>query len=127
MYNKEKKLLFFYYLNPKIEHSENWGYKKMRLNLLLVDFLVWIFYISKGFIGAKIKAELDIKKNRKHIEDKYFELENKKIIPDNELIKNFPDKIFVPVNVAKGNLNNIFNSILEKLSKKAKAKIFQKT
>jgi len=109
-----------------LTHFSRDTYKKMRLSLLLVDFLVWIFYISKGFVGAKIKAELDIKKNRKHIEEKYFELENKKIIQDSELIKNFPDKIFVPVNVARGNINNSFNSILEKLSKKAKAKIFQK-
>ena len=76
--------------------------------------------------GAKIKAELDIKKNKKHIEEKYLELENKKIIQDNELIETFPDKIFVPINVAKGNINNFFNLILEKLSKKAKIKIFQK-
>jgi len=109
-----------------LTHFSRDTYKKMRFTLLLVDFLVWIFYISKGFIGAKIKAELDIKKNRKYIEEKYFELENKKIIQDDELIRNFPDKIFVPINVAKGNINNYFNSILEKLSKKTKAKIFQK-
>ena len=109
-----------------LTHFSKDTYKKMRFSLLLVDFLVWIFYISKGFVGAKIKAEIDINKNRKHIEEKYFELESKKIIHDYELIKNFPDKIFVPKNVTKGNINNFFNSILEKLSKKAKAKIFQK-
>ncbi len=109
-----------------LTHFSKDTYKKMRFTLLLVDFLVWIFYISKGFVGAKIKAELDIKKNKKNIEKKYFELENNKIIQDDELIKKFPDKIFVPVNVAKGNINDFFNSILEKLSKRAKEKIFQK-
>ena len=54
------------------------------------------------------------------------EIENKKIIQDTELIKTFSDKIFVPTNVAKGNINNSFNSILEMLSKKAKTKILQK-
>ena len=73
----------------------------------------------------KIKAELDIRKNKKQIEKKYLELENKKIISDENLIKKFPDKIFVPINVAKGNVNNSFNSILEKLSIKVKKKILK--
>ena len=108
-----------------LTHYSKNTYKKMRLNLLLVDFFVWIFYISKGFLVAKIKAELDIIKNKKHIEEKYLELENKKIISDDKLIKEFPDKIFVPINVAKGSINNSFNSILEKLSTKVKKKILQ--
>ena len=106
-----------------LTHFSKNTYKKMRWTLLLVDILVWIFYISRGFIGAKIKAELDIKRNKKYIKTKYLELENKKIISDNELIDNFPDKIFVPVNVATKNINKYFNSILEKLSKKVKMKI----
>jgi GT2 family glycosyltransferase len=106
-----------------LTHFSKDTYKKMRLNLLLVDCFVWIFYISKGFLFAKVKAELDIKKNKKQIEKKYLELENKRIISDKEIIKKFPDKIFVPGNVANGSINKIFNSILEKLSIKAKRKI----
>ena len=108
-----------------LTHFSKDTYKKMRLTLLFVDFLVWIFYIRKGFVVAKIKAELDIKKNQEHIRQKYLELENKKVVKDIELIKKFPDKIFVPVNVAKKNINNSFNSILERLSKKAKMKMFK--
>ena len=33
----------------------------------------------KGFLFAKIKAELDIRKNKKQIDKKYLELENKKL------------------------------------------------
>jgi GT2 family glycosyltransferase len=106
-----------------LTHFSKTTYKKMRLNLILVDFFVWIFYISKGFLFAKIKAELDIMKNMKQIKRKYLELENKKIISDEELIKKFPDKIFVPKNVTNGNMNNFFNSILEKLSIRSKRKI----
>jgi len=109
-----------------LTHFSKDTYKKMRLTLLFIDFLVWIFYIKKGFVGAKIKAELDINKNKKHIKKKYLELENKKIIQDSELIKEFPDKIFVPVNVANENINNYFNSVIERLSKKVKKKIFKK-
>ena len=90
---------------------------------MLVDLFVWAFYFSKGFLGVKIKAEIDIRKNKKMIEKKYREIENKKIIPDIELIKNFPDEIFVPADVSQQSLNAKFNSILTKLSKKVKEKI----
>jgi len=108
-----------------LTHFSKKTYKKMRLNLALVDLFVWIFYISKGFVFAKIKAELDIKKNKKEIEKKYLELENKKIISDEELIKKFPDKIFLPTSVVRRNMNISFNLVLEKLSIKVKKKILK--
>jgi len=104
-------------------HFSKSTYKKMNLSLILVDLFVWAFYISKGFLGAKIKAELDIRNNKKFIEKKYNELENIKIIPDEELIKEFPDEIFVPINVSQNSMNNTFNSILTRLSKRVKQKI----
>ena len=106
-----------------LTHYSKKTYEKMRFSLILVDLFVWVFYISKGFLGVKIKAELDIIKNKKFIEKKYLELENKKTISDIELIKNFPDEIFVPSNVSQQSMNVTFNSILTKLSKKIKEKI----
>ena len=104
-------------------HYSKDTYKKMSFSLMLVDLSIWIFYISKGFLNAKIRAELDILKNKKIIENKYLELEKKKIIPDKELIKKFPDEIFVPTNVSEQSLNKKFNSLLTRLSKKVKEKI----
>jgi len=104
-------------------HYSKDTYKKMSFSLMLVDLFVWIFYISKGFLNVKIRAELDILKNKKIIENKYLELEKKKIIPDKELIKTFPDEIFVPTNVSEQSSNKKFNSVLTKLSKKVKEKI----
>ena len=104
-------------------HYSKDTYKKMSFSLMLVDLSVWLFYISKGFLNAKIRAELDIFKNKKIIENKYLELEKKKIIPDKELIKKFPDEIFVPTNVSEQSLNKKFNSLLTRLSKKVKEKI----
>ena len=104
-------------------HYSKDTYKKMSFSLMLVDLSIWIFYISKGFLNAKISAELDILKNKKIIENKYLELERKKIIPDKELIKKFPDEIFVPTNVSEQSLNKKFNSLLTRLSKKIKEKI----
>ena len=57
------------------------------------------------------------------LEKKYQELESKKIVPDKELIKKFPDEIFVPVDVTEGSVNRRFNSILSRLSKRAKKSI----
>tara|TARA_Y100001936_G_scaffold198335_1_gene199409 strand:- start:2354 stop:3394 length:1041 start_codon:yes stop_codon:yes gene_type:complete len=104
-------------------HYSKETYKKMGFSLMLVDLFVWIFYISKGFLGAKIRAELDILKNKEIIEEKYFELQSKKIIPDKELMKEFPDEIFVPTNVSEQSMNNKFNSLLTKLSKNIKKEI----
>jgi len=106
-----------------LTHYSKNTYAKMYSSLCLVDLFVWFFYLSKGFLGAKIKAELDIRRNRKFIETKYQELEKKKTVPDEKLIKEFPDEIFVPTNVSDNFMNESFNSILSKLSKKVKKKI----
>ena len=106
-----------------LTHYSKNTYKKMRFSLILVDLFVWAFYFSKGFLGAKIKAESEIRKNKRKIEEKYQELESKKIISDKELIKRFPDEIFVPTNVSQQSMNQTFNSILTRLSKKVKQKI----
>jgi len=106
-----------------LTHYSKSTYAKMYSSLCLVDLFVWFFYISKGFLGAKIRAELDIRRNKKFIETKYQELEEKKIISDEKLIQEFPDEIFVPTNVSDNFMNKSFNSILSKLSKKVKKKI----
>ena len=106
-----------------LTHYSKNTYAKMHSSLCLVDLFVWFFYLSKGFLGAKIRAELDIRRNRKFIETKYQELEKKKTVPDEKLIQEFPDEIFVPINVSDNFMNESFNSILSKLSKKVKKKI----
>ena len=106
-----------------LTHYSKKTYEKMKFSLMLVDLFVWVFYFSKGFLGAKIKAELEIRKHKKIIEQKYNELEQRKSIPDELLIRNFPDTIFVPTNVSQESMNNTFNSVLTKLSKNIKEKL----
>ncbi len=106
-----------------LTHYSRDTYKKMRISLILVEIMVWLFYLSKGFLGAKIRAEIDIIKNKNQIETRYKELESKKIVPDKELIKLFPDEIFVPKNVSGGIGSKIFNSILSLLSKRSKQSV----
>ena len=106
-----------------LTHYSKDTYKKMRFSLILVEMMVWLFYLSRGFLGAKIKAEIDIIKNKDQIINKYKEIENKKIISDKELIKIFPDEIFVPKNVSGKVGSRTFNSILSVLSKRTKCSI----
>ena len=106
-----------------LTHYSKKTYAKILPSLILVDFFVWLFYLSKGFLGSKIKAEIDILRNKKHIEEKYQELESRKTVPDEELIKQFPDEIFVPLNVSEDSLNKRFNSVLSRLSKRSKQSI----
>jgi len=120
-WNAEK----FYWLerNRKyciLTHYSKQTYSKIFPTLLVVDFFVWMFYLTKGFLGSKIRAELDIIKNRKAIRIKYEELENKKIVSDKELITKFSDSLHVPSNVTGKNTNSIFNSVIRRLSKSAK-------
>jgi len=120
-WNAEK----FYWLerNRKyciLTHYSKQTYSKIFPTLLVVDFFVWMFYLTKGFLGSKIRAELDIIKNRKAIKIKYEELESKKIVSDKELVTKFSDSIHVPSNVTGKNTNSIFNSVIRRLSKSAK-------
>ena len=120
-WNAEK----FYWLerNRKyclLTHYSKQTYSKIFSTLLLVDFFVWMFYLTRGFLGSKIRAELNIIKNRKKIQKRYEELESKKIISDKELIIKFPDSLYVPSNVSGKNTNSVFNSLIERLSKTAK-------
>ena len=120
-WNAEK----FYWLerNRKyciLTHYSKQTYSKIFPKLLVVDFFVWIFYLTKGFLGSKIRAELDIIKNRKAIKIKYEELESKKIVSDKELITKFSDSLHVPSNVTGKNINSVFNSVIKRLSKSAK-------
>ena len=106
-----------------LTHYSKETYAKMRSSLFLVDLCVWMFYLSKGFLVAKIKAELDIYRNREAIKIRYNQLEKIKTVSDKDLIKKFSDEIFVPKNVSEPIFNQLFNNILSALSKKVKKKI----
>ena len=104
-------------------HYSKDTYSKIHPTLMLVDLLVWLFYLSKGFLGSKIRAEMDIRKNRKKISERYEHLERLKKISDKDLVLGFPDAISVPSNVAGKNTNSIFNKLIEYLSQRAKKAI----
>ena len=53
-----------------LTHYSKNTYTKMFPYLLQVEILVWLFYLTKGFVGPKIRAELEIIRNKKHIRQK---------------------------------------------------------
>lgn len=97
-------------------------YKKTTLykilpSLILVEISVFFFYLSKGIIKSKIRAYVDIIKNRKYVSSQYIKLQSKRKVSDKEIAKSFQDEIFVPKEVANYASNNLFNKFIRTLSK----------
>jgi GT2 family glycosyltransferase len=103
-----------------LTHYSKKTFYKMLPSLLIVEIMIILFYLMKGFGKAKLRAYWDILKNLKQISNKYTELESKKIISDKELINNFADEIIVPNFLTDSFTNKIFNSIICRLSKSVK-------
>lgn len=118
----------FYYLERNrhycllVHYSKDTFYKILP-HLILVEFAIFFFYLSKGLLKEKIKAWVNIIKNRKYISKRYQELEKIRKIPDSEIIKEFEDEIIVPPEVAGSFMNKSFNKFLLKLSKAARTRI----
>jgi len=90
---------------------------KMLPSLILVDIAITLFYLKKGFISEKIKANWDILKNYNQISKNHNLIQKNRIIDDNEIIKKFTNKIEVPKWVIEKENNDFLNRIFENLSK----------
>jgi len=123
-----KKKFFWLERNRRyclLTHYSKKTLQKIRIYLWITELLIWIGYFSKGFLIAKIQAELELRKNKEFIIKKQIEIENEKEIPDLELIKTFPDRIEIPKFVSDNIQSNWFINVIEKLSKKAKKKLLE--
>lgn len=96
--------------------------KKIAFELFITNLLVWGLYFVKGFLGVKIKAEMDILKNKDKIEKRYSEIEKTRIISDKEMIDRFSDEIWIPKGISSEIGSKLFNKILKKLSINARKK-----
>lgn len=93
---------------------------KILPSLIIVEIFVLLFYLSKGMIKEKFHAYVTILRNLKLIRNKKKEIDSKKLISDNILIKSFPDSMFITNEIA-GNLSiKIFNKVINNLSKFSK-------
>jgi len=85
--------------------------------LFLVEIAVTAFYTTRGMLGLKIKANLDIIRNRKTIKNRYRELQKFRKLSDHDIIKSFQDQVYVPKEVANKFSNKMFNNFIKTLSK----------
>lgn len=84
--------------------------------LILVDILVWMFYIRKGFFWVKIKANLNILRNIIKIQQTKKEIEKKRKLNDMEVIKIFTDDIEIPVWMKIHNDKMSYHLIMRRIS-----------
>ncbi len=87
--------------------------------MLIIEIGISLFFISKGIFFQKIKALISLIKLNKQIRQRRLILEEKKIISDQEIIKNFVDDFFLPSQNGENN-RSFFSKIIELLSKKAR-------
>ena len=99
-----------------LTHYSRSTFYKLLPSLLLIEIFVFIFYLKKGMLKSKIKANLDILKNWKHINQKYSEIQKLRTVSDKIIVKSFSDEISVPKVVINKFYNNFFNNIIKKLS-----------
>jgi len=93
---------------------------KMIPSLILVDIAITLFYLKKGFILEKIKANFDILKKFNQISKNHNLIQKNRIIDDNEIIEKFTNKIEVPKWVIEKENNDFLNKIFENLGKIAR-------
>ena len=107
-------------------HYSRKTFYKILPELLLIEIAVVLFYTMKGLLLQKIKANLNIIKNRKQINEKYNEIQKKRKISDVDIIQNFNDELMIPIELSKNAKNSLFLSFIKKLSKNARKKIISK-
>ena len=90
---------------------------KMLPSLIIVDIAITLFYLKKGFISEKIKANFDILKNFNQISKNHKFIQKNRTTSDNEIIERFTNKIEIPKWVVEKENNNFLNTIFEILSK----------
>lgn len=104
-----------------LTHYSKSTYYKILPGIIITEIMIFFYFLSKGLIKEKIQSYGNILKNRKLIKEKYLELESKKIIRDNEIIKTFQDEMEIPEQVASFYSSNLFNKILGFLSRTSKS------
>ena len=88
--------------------------------LLIYDFGIFLFLLSKGMAGAKIKSFFSFIRNYSKIQRRYHMMNNKRKLSDSEIIQNFADEIDIPPTLAGKRASRFFNIILNSLSRRAK-------
>jgi len=103
-----------------LTHYSKSTFYKILPGLIVVEIIIFLYFISKGMIKEKIMASNDIIKDRKIIKKKYQELESKKVVSDKLIIEKFSDFVEIPSEVSNSGSSTLFNKIISFLGKMAK-------
>jgi GT2 family glycosyltransferase len=100
-------------------------FRRLLPYLILVEIIVFFYYIKKGLFFEKIQGYKEIIKNLKKISEKQKELECLRKIEDGQIVPNFQTEIFVPQEVGSSRENSLFNKIIGGLARRAKNSIIK--
>lgn len=106
-----------------LTHYSRSTFYKILPTLILVDIAVFLFYLSKGMAGSKIKAHIMILKNISKINQRYSQIQKSRIMDDKTIIQKFSDDLMVPRWVSNDFSSKMFNSFIKNLSKITKSVI----
>lgn len=87
--------------------------------LILIEFGISLFFISKGIFIEKIKAFFSLIKMNKKLKERKLKFKEQRILDDREIIKNFVDDFYLPSRNGRNN-KTLFTKIIQFLSKKAR-------
>jgi GT2 family glycosyltransferase len=87
--------------------------------LILYDFGIFLFLLSKRMGFVKVNAFFSLLKLLLKIQKRRKLIQNKRKLKDSEIVKIFVDTIDIPVDLTS-NSSNFFISIVQKLNKKAR-------
>ena len=103
-----------------LTHYSKSTFYKILPSLIIIEIMIFFYFLSKGLIKEKIKASSDIIKDRKIIRKKYEELERGKVVTDRQIIEKFTDVIEIPTEVSNSTNSSSFNKIITFLGKISK-------
>ena len=95
-------------------------FNKILPTLLVYDFCTFLFLLSKGFGGAKIRSFFSLIRMYTKIKTRQKLLSATRKLSDKEIVENFVDEIDIPPALAEHSSSQFFNSIIRNLSKKTK-------
>ena len=106
-----------------LTHYSKKTFYKILPELILIEISVIVFYAVRGLLVQKIKANFNIIKNRKKINLRYKEIQQRRKFSDKEIIQDFNDDIMIPIELSKNARNPLFQNFIIKLSRNARKKI----
>ena len=99
-----------------LTHYSRKTYLKMLPALIVVNIGVFLYYLKKGRIISKFKADINILKNFNHINQRYKKIQNERMVSDEKLIETFEDSILVP-KIMDSQKNGLFANFIKNLSR----------